>query len=80
MVGLERTLNGNQQGRWILFILTVCILSVRFVMMLLLLLCRELTLKNQGHLTTCSLQARDFQKAKGLESNLQMGCLNQASK
>lgn len=37
-------------------------------------------LKSQGHLTTCSLQARDFQEAKGLESNLQTGCLSQTSK
>lgn len=41
---------------------------------------KKADLKSQGYLATCSLQARHFQKAKGLESNLQMGGLNQASK
>lgn len=41
---------------------------------------KKAELKNQGYLVTCSPQARHFQNAKGLESNLQMGGLNQGSK
>lgn len=41
---------------------------------------KKADLKSQGYLATCYLQARHFQKAKGLESNLQMEDLNQVSK